>query len=125
MKGVLIGNVLDMVLSTSFGILIAVFVVVLSRIAHIPMSTLHQHGILTAFQVLAGLFFSAIGGYIASRIAAHDELLNGGLSAILCVIVSLFVVLFGHGNKLGALIPLFAAPAFGVLGGYLRLRQKG
>jgi nitrate/nitrite transporter NarK len=96
----------------------------LSRATGIPRSTLHQHGFLAAFQVLAGLFFSAIGGYIASRIAAHDELLNGGLSAILCVVVSSFVVLFGHGNKLGALIPLLAAPAFGVLGGYLGLRQK-
>jgi hypothetical protein len=76
---------------------------------------------------LAGLVCSALGGYVAAWFSKHDELLNGGLSSFLCVLISLSQLTKGnyyYPQPVRVLL-LVAAPAFAIFGGYLRLRQKG
>ena len=86
-KGVLIGSVVDIVASLLSGILIAVFVVLISVLAHIQRRSLDQFGALAGVWFACGLVISALGGYIAARIARHDEVLNGALSASLCILI--------------------------------------
>ena len=73
-----------------------------------------------------GLCSCILAGFVAAAISKHNELLNAGLSMFLCVLLTIFEVL--RGKDLHPLIfqlfPIVAAPAFAVLGGYLRLRQK-
>jgi len=64
--------------------------------------------------------------YVSARIAKHDEVLNGGLSSILCVASGVYAVI----NVSPAaplwlhLVYLPLSPALGALGGYLRSRQN-
>jgi hypothetical protein len=119
-KAVLIGNIVDIAGSFLVGFVAFTAVVFIAMAAHVPRGTLHRHGFLTGVMFAIGLLISAVGGYVAARIAGHDEMLNGGLSSFLCVLVSLFEVGSGHA---GAWLSLLIAPSFAVLGGYLRMRQ--
>jgi hypothetical protein len=74
--------------------------------------------------ILLGSACSILGGYVAARIAKRSEILNGALSAILCVGFGLYA--FAKGTD-GAsptthLAFLVLSPVLGALGGYLRAR---
>jgi hypothetical protein len=73
-----------------------------------------------------GLGRFAFGGYVAARIAKHDELLNGLLSSFLCTAISIYSILLGKDPQslFAQIFFLAAAPAFALFGGYLRHRQK-
>jgi hypothetical protein len=69
---------------------------------------------------------SVLGGYVAARIAKRGELLNGALSAYLCIGVGVYGMIAGH-----SAIPLWqhlvafvGSPILGALGGYLWMRQS-
>lgn len=125
-KGVLIGAIIDTFSSMFVGILAALIEVIVSHLAKIPREVFHLHGVLDLALVLNGLAFSALGGYVAALLAKHDELLNGGLSSFLCLMISLLFMAKGidHHPLFVQLLLLAAAPACGVLGGYLRVHQK-
>ena len=120
-KAVLIGNVVDIAGSFLVGFVVMTGAIFIAIAAHLPRRALHQHGMLTGILFASGLLISAIGGYVAGRIAGHDEMVNGGLSSFLCILVSLFGVARGHTS---AWLSLLAAPSFAVLGGYFCIRQK-
>jgi hypothetical protein len=65
-KGVLIGAIADTFLSSFFGILAAIVVVVMSHMTHLPREVFHRHGILYAVLTLNGLALSVLGGYFIS-----------------------------------------------------------
>ncbi len=80
--------------------------------------------------MIAGFFVgvagSLLGGYVAAVIAKHDEALNGAISAWLCVTIGMFGWALGAA-KVPVIYHLSAfvlSPAFGALGGYIRVLQK-
>ena len=68
---------------------------------------------------------SVLGGYIAAKVAKHDEILNGGCSSILSVMLGLYFM--ASGKNIHPLwlqvVHLISAVVFACLGGYLRIRQ--
>jgi hypothetical protein len=90
------------------------------------IAALHGSVLLYTVQFLIGAGCSILGGYVAARLAKHDELLNGSLSSYLCIGIGLYSVVAGKESSLLLLelIGLVASPALGLLGGYLRLAQK-
>jgi hypothetical protein len=75
--------------------------------------------------ILGGLC-SVLGGYVAARIAKHDELLKGELSSILCVGSGVYALVNGRagGDLLVHLAYLPLSVALGTLGCFLRARQS-
>jgi len=121
-KGVLIGSVVDITAFSVFFILVGIVILIHDgRSAH---GTFHRRPTLTAILVISGLVFSVLGGYLAARVARHDEILNGGFSSFLCVLVSLLQIITGRSTFVATFLTLIAVPVCGALGGYLRLRQR-
>jgi len=56
--------------------------------------------------IILGALCSVLAGYVSARIAKHDEVLNGALSSILCVVGGLYSVLSGSAALHLALLPL-------------------
>lgn len=69
---------------------------------------------------------SALGGYVAARIARREERLNGAFSAWLCMASGLYSWWTGTyaATTLAHLTYLVLSPVLGALGGYLRERTK-
>ena len=133
-EGVLVGGIVDLVLS--FFLRFAISTYEFAKISHMAKdrvgSVLPGSQSLHIGQLAIGLCCSILGGYVAARIAGHDELLNGAASSFLRVLFSLPPLVFGlfargFGMDLNLqwthLLLLVAAPLLGLLGGYLRLRQ--
>ncbi len=76
--------------------------------------------------LLIGLGCSVFGGYVAARLAAHDELRNGACSAILCLLLGLLTMASGRDSRsLKVQVVLLAAsPVCGLLGGYLEVTRQ-
>ena len=76
--------------------------------------------------LLLGSACSVLGGYVAARIAKRDELLNGALSAVLCIAFGVYAWIKGIGDASPTTHAAFLAlsPALGAFGGYLRQRAK-
>ncbi len=132
LKGVALGNVVDIVASNVVMIPIIIYVMASPRTGSLP-----NHGadfvtnilrgstiFLTASSILGGLC-SVLGGYVSARIAARHEVLNGALASILCVGFGVYAVVNGTGRLWLDVLYLPLSPALGALGGYLRLRQTG
>ena len=132
-KGVLVGGVTDVGLSTLLGIPFAVWAVLETGIARTPKDQIHSavsafmhRPMIFASEMLIGFGCSILGGYVAARLAKHDELLNGCLSAILCIAGGIWL-LATHQNSdpiWQQILELIASPLLGLLGGYLRLKQR-
>jgi putative membrane protein (TIGR04086 family) len=132
-KGALIGGIVDVVSSVVLAMPISIYEVAKLDLSNVPKdqagsmaaSALHANASLHAAELAIGLCCSMLGGYVAARLAGHDELLNGAASALLCVVLGLVTVGLGMDkNPLWAQFLLFvASPVFGLIGGYLRLRQ--
>jgi hypothetical protein len=132
-KGVLIGAVVDVVASQVLGIALTVAITVSLLAGGMPKAEVPaalvsslQHGWPFMAMLTVGSGCSILGGNLAALIARRGELLNGALSAVLCMAIGLYTLT--HGKSAGALIRdvvLFVlSPALGTLGGYLRLRTK-
>ena len=79
-----------------------------------------------AFNLCVGLFLNAVGGYVAAATIGRRHLLFGGLAAVPCLILELFVVI----NPLPSYQPLWSVVSgwflcipFGVLGGYVASKR--
>src|SRR6185369_14690399 len=101
-KGVVIGNIADVVSTHIFLIPLMMYFLISSRWG---LSSDHAAGSVTeillgntAFTVwssILGGLGSALGGYVSARIAKHDEVLNGTLSSILCIGFGIYTVVNG------------------------------
>lgn len=85
------------------------------------MQTLAQDSGFLLTSLIVGLAFSALGGYVAGRVAKQEIYLNAGLIGVIDVLIA---VLFGGGgpiwfNVAGFLLVIPAA----LYGGYLADRQ--
>lgn len=125
-KGILIGSLFDLIatLALSFALLIAVAVSTgcdLEVAGHLATS-----GPWLVLGLAVGSALTVVAGYLAARIAGRGELINGTLCAVLSLMVGL---LFTLGEPMfllepWALISYAMTPLLGLLGGYLRLRQR-
>jgi hypothetical protein len=133
-KGVVIGAIVDIVLSVVFGLPFALYAMsMLDRSqtvgphgSELVAAAIRRNIPLYAGQLLVGLGCSVLGGYIAAGIAKREELLNGGLSSFLCVGLGIFVVATGKNTDplFVQVLMLVASPAMALLGGDLRRRQR-
>ncbi len=128
LTGVLVGGVVDILTSTIFAIPLIVYVQTRFHIERggsaVPL--MFADPLLFSGQFLIGVAGSALGGYVAARIAKHDELLNGVLSSFLCTAIGAYSMLGAksHVPMWAQLLSFVTAPVFALLGGYLRLAHK-
>jgi Kef-type K+ transport system membrane component KefB len=123
-KAVAIGNLIDIASTYLAGVPIGVFM--LMRGYPIDRPTLLENGtFILAASILGGLC-SILGGYVAARIAKHDEVLNGLLSSILCVGIGVYALISGSAaGHLGRhLASLLVSPLLAAFGGYLCFRKR-
>ena len=79
-----------------------------------------------SFPILMGSMIVAVfGGYVAARVADGGELINGALAMLFG---SIFAALFlgsddSRDAAIQSVIQVAVLPIFGLLGGYIRLRQ--
>jgi hypothetical protein len=132
LKGVIIGSVIDIIATN----LAAIPVIVYASISHNLASpskdqvsselmlVVQNAPVLFSIQLLLGSLCLVLGGYIAARIAKHNEVLNGALASFLCVGIGLYAVLSSTSSILlwQHLFGVVASPALAAFGGYLRLR---
>jgi hypothetical protein len=130
LKGVVIGNITDIV-ATNLVVLPVMIYVLISAMSSGPAADSATEIVMASsvYRVsssILGALCSVLGGYVSARIAKHDEVLNGALSAILCVGIGVYAVLSGSAaSHLGLhLVFLPLSPALGALGGYLSSRRK-
>ena len=132
--GVLVGGVVDIVSTNVFALPLFVFALMGIDRSHVAKDQLASAAT-AAIQhdpslMIAGFFVgvagSLLGGYISALIAKHDETLNGGFSAWLCVAIGIFGWRSGAASMPVAyhLLGFVLSPAVGALGGYFRLFQK-
>lgn len=130
--GVVMGGITDVVASGILGIPLIIYVMVKYHPSRANgdsaaiVSSIHANTWLYGSQLALGLGCSVLGGYIAARIAKHDELLNGLLSSFLCTAIGICSILSGKAaqSMLTQVLLLAAAPIFALLGGFLRRAQK-
>jgi hypothetical protein len=130
LKGVVIGNIADIVSSNIIGLLLAAFILISSASSGLADgSAIHELMASTFYRasnIIFGALCSVLGGYVSARIAKHDDVLNGALSSVLCIGFGVYALLSGSAvGHLGlhlALLPV--SVALGALGGYLSSRQS-
>lgn len=132
-RSVVVGGLIDVFASSFLGAVSVVFVLLLLSIAHVPPErdseivplVMHGNPLFIAAQILIGAGCSLLGGYLAARLARHDETLNGALSSFLSVGWSLVSIATGHDSEQLTLqvLLLLLKPALGFAGGSLRERQ--
>jgi hypothetical protein len=132
-KGIAVGGIVDIVTSNIVAMPLALYAATRSTVLNLPQEQQAQ-AITNAMQTVpfligTGLFLgslcSMLGGYIAARIAKRAEVLNGALSAFLCVSFSVYGMIAGTANlpswQHAIFLPL--SPSLGAAGGYLYLRR--
>jgi len=133
-KGVLVGGITDILSSFILGIPIAIYAISQIDRTHIPKDQINSAVAATTrgniplylVELFIGMCCSVLGGYVAAWLAKHDELLNGGLSAFLCISIGVYSIASGKDSHTmhTQVLLLVASPCLGLLGGYLRLRQR-
>lgn len=133
-KGVLIGGVVDVVSSILFDIPVSLYMLSKVDFRHLApdkiqaavVAATHAHPGVHTLEMLLGLLGSVLGGYMAALIARHNFLLNGALSAWLCISLGIGGLALGvDADPLKTQILLMvASPLGGLLGGYLSSLRK-
>jgi hypothetical protein len=126
LKGVVIGNIVDIV-STNIAVLpIMIYILISSGPSEYTADSIAQvlmaSSTFRVSSVILGALCSVLAGYVSAQMAKHDEVLNGALSSILCVAGGVYSVFSGSAALHLALLPL--SPALGALGGYLNSRRN-
>jgi len=132
-KAILIGGLTDVGLTMILGLPIGIYAALVVDVAHIPKNQIHSA--ITAVMHRPGIYFSemfigfacsVLGGYVAARIAKHDELLNGCLASFLCVAGGVWTISTGRMTDplSREILLLITSPLLSLLGGYLRLKQR-
>ena len=137
--GVIVGAVTDIVatnvaalpLGIAAGIKLAASTPGLAQLpkaeqSRLVLDTLQHTASLHVASLVIGAACSVLGGYVAARVAKRGEVLNGALSALLCVGIGVYAVATGKTaattGPLQQAAMFVGSPALGALGGYLRLR---
>jgi hypothetical protein len=133
--GIIVGGIVDIVATNLFAIPLIVYVIISKDILSLPSTEMqkamidafHNDKILYIINMLIGCACLVLGGYAGARIAKHHELINGALTSFLCVCLSIYSLFTSPIiNPIYLVVILFiASPLCALLGGYLRLRQKG
>lgn len=127
---VVLGGVTAFVASLILTLPFVIYVMVKDEHSHAPegsaATAFSMYSIGWLYGLAIGLGCSVLGGYIAARVAKHDELLNGLLSSFLSIAIGIYSLVSSWRSQsvLVGILPLWAAPAFALLGGYLRQAQK-
>jgi hypothetical protein len=131
-KGVMVGGVTDIVATVVLTIPLIVYLIA-TELTGTPkdplqaaiMAAIRANPFLYGLQSLIGLACSVLGGYVAARVAKHDELLNGLLASFLPVALGVYSLATGKnsGPLLLPVLLLIASPLCSRLGGQLRLVQ--
>ena len=133
-KGVIIGGIVDMGSTVVAAFPVSIYAFMASGVSKLPQAQQAQ-ALADAMRntpsvylagLLVGALCSVLGGYVAARIAKHDELLNGALSSFLCVAIGVYALARGTQGTppwLHVLL-LIISPMLGALGAYLRLRGR-
>jgi hypothetical protein len=131
-KGVVVGGVTDIVATVILTIPLIIYLIE-TELTGTPkdplqaaiMAAIRAHPLLYGLQSLIGLACSVLGGYVAARVAKHDELLNGSLASFLPVALGVYSLATGKnsGPLLLPVLMLIASPLCSRLGGHLRLVQ--
>lgn len=130
LKGVVIGNITDIVLTSIVVPLVTMYILISSGAAQDAASSATQavmaSDVFWVSSSLLGALCSVLGGYVSARIAKHDDVLNGALSSILCVGLSVYALVSGNaGGHVGLhLVFLPLSPILGAVGGYLISRRN-
>ena len=127
-KGVIVGAIVDVVGTNIWLFAVVGYLIIKNQLYALPpgeqmgeLYRLYGDPAIKVSNIIVGVGFSIIGGYLAARIAGHHERLNGALSSFLCVALSLFTI---RSLSIGWVIEgLVGSPLLGLLGGYLRLWQ--
>ena len=126
LKGVVIGNIVDIVSTTIAVLPIMMYVLISSGPSGDTADSITQvlmaSSVLRVSSIILGALCSVLAGYVSARIAKHDEVLNGALSSILCVAGGVYSAFSGSAALHLFLLPV--GPVLGALGGYLYSRQN-
>ena len=130
--GVLVGGVVDIIATNLLMIPVAFAAadmasgnfagVAREQAGAIIIGVMRDNPVLYVAAFVGGALASVVGGYVAARIAKRGYLLNGALSAYLCIGSSIYALVMGRGGTTPlwqhiAFLPL--SPALGALGGYI------
>ena len=128
-KGVIIGSAVDIVGTYIWLFAVSMYLGIKRQLYTLPpverlneLRVLHDEPVVQAFDVVVSAGFSIIAGYLAARIAAHHERLNGTLTSFFGVSGSLLSI--GSVSIGWSIYGVLGTPVLGLLGGYLCLWQK-
>ena len=107
-KAVLIGGITDIVATVILTIPLIVYMIATEfhgspKDQAAVMAVIRANALLYGLQSLVGLACSVLGGYVAARVAKHDELLNGLLASFLSVAFGVYSL--AASTDSGALLP--------------------
>jgi len=132
--GVGAGGIIDIVATNVVAFPVLVYAAIKVDMTRLPQEQqvaalveyLHSHSYLFVISMILGPVCSVLGGYVDALIARHDDVLNGTLSAFLCVTFGLLSISSSE-NTLPAWVHLAFVPlslALGALGGAIRRAQR-
>lgn len=132
-RSIIVGGLIDVFASNFFGTISQVGVLMILSIRHTsleaaPAATktiVDGSALFFAGQLVIGGLCSLLGGYLAARLARHDERINGAASSILSIASGIVVIAIGYnpGHLIQHLLILPVKPILGYAGGYLREHQ--
>jgi hypothetical protein len=132
-RGVVVGGVIDIVATVILTLPLVVAYAIpteltgtlkdLGQAQTAVMATIRASPFLYGLQSAIGLACSVLGGYVAARVAKHDELLNGLLACSLPVVLGVYSLATDAGPLLLPVLLLIASPLCSGLGGHARAVQ--
>ena len=123
-KGILVGLVCGFVLSLVGGMAMGFVMAVLYRPESVEELMGISSGTLTAPMFFMDAIISVATGYIAARVAGRGELINAALCNLTAAGLGMLMIMAGApAAMMSGVILLVTEPLFGMLGGYIRLRQ--
>jgi hypothetical protein len=131
-RGVVVGGAVDIVTTVILTLPLVVYVIATELpgafkdpLPAAVMATIQASPLLCGLQSVIGLACSVLGGYVAARVARHDELLNGLLASSLPVALGVYSLTSDKdsGPLLLPVLLLIASPLCSGLGGHVRAVQ--
>ncbi len=130
-RGVVVGGMTDIVATVILTLPLVVYVIsevtdtLKDPLQAAVTATIQANPLLYALESIIGLACSVLGGYVAARVAKHDELLNGVLASSLPVALGVYPLATANdsGPLLLPVLLLMASPLCSGFGGHLRLVQ--
>jgi hypothetical protein len=134
LKGIVLGGVVDIVATNVLALPVVILAGMQANVAALPkeaqtravIDTLQGTPSLYVTQLVLGALASVLGGYVAAKVAKRHAILNGALSAFLCVGSGVYAMIaktdaMGPWSHAGFLI---LSPVLGALGGWLWERRQ-